>query len=144
MMSQAAAPREPARRYVSRMDALTEEQRASLRRALEALEKALDNAHEVAADGAAPVDLEEPIGRVSRMDAIAQRHMVLANRTSLQLRLQRVRAALRRFDAGEYGVCVTCGETREGHRDRHPFLSKASGAVDGQAAYLRTKFGGLA
>jgi len=92
------------------MDALTEAQRVSLRRALEVLEGQLANAHEASADGAAPVDLDEPIGRISRMDAIAQQRMVEASRASMQRRLQQVRAALRRFEEDEYGVCVTCGE----------------------------------
>jgi DnaK suppressor protein len=92
------------------MDVLTQTQRASLRHALEALERELANAHELSADGAAPVDLDEPIGRVSRIDALAQQRMVEASRSSMQLRLQQVRAALRRFDEDEYGVCTTCGE----------------------------------
>ena len=92
------------------MDALTEAQRVSLRRALEVLEGQLANAHEASADGAAPVDLDEPIGRISRMDAIAQQRMVEASRASMQRRLQQVRAALRRFEEDEYGDCASCGE----------------------------------
>lgn len=92
------------------MESLTEDQCASLRRALEALDRELRSVHETSADGAATVDLEQPIGRVSRIDAIQQQRMVQANRASVQLRHQQVRAALRRFDEDEYGVCVTCGE----------------------------------
>ena len=92
------------------MDALSEEQRASLRRALEALDLELGNVLDSSADGAAPVDLGEPIGRISRVDAIAQQRMVQANRASMQLRRQQVRAALRRFEEGEYGECALCGE----------------------------------
>ena len=92
------------------MDALTDEQRASLRRALVALERELGDVHRASAEGAAPVELDEPIGRLSRMDAIQQQRMVEANRAAMQRRLQLVRAALRRFEEGEYGVCVGCGE----------------------------------
>lgn len=92
------------------MDALTDVQRASLLRALEALLREIESLNEISADAAAPVDIDEPIGRLSRMDAIQRQRMVQANRASLQRRYQRVRAALRRFDEGEYGVCVTCGE----------------------------------
>jgi DnaK suppressor protein len=92
------------------MDALSEEQRASLRRALEALDRELGSVLDSSADGAAPVDLGEPIGRISRVDAIAQQRMVQANRASMQLRRQQVRAALRRFEEGEYGECALCGE----------------------------------
>lgn len=92
------------------MGVLTEEQRTSLRLALVALERELGRAHEASADGSAPVNLDQPIGRVSRIDAIQQQRMVQANRAAMQLRLQQVRAALRRLDEDEYGECVTCGE----------------------------------
>lgn len=92
------------------MDALTDDQRTSLRLALVALERELGSVHQASADGAAPVDLDEPIGRVSRIGAIEQQSMVQANRAATQLRLQRVGAALRRLEEGAYGECVTCGE----------------------------------
>jgi len=92
------------------MDGLSEAERVSLRAALEALEQELGSAHDSSADGAAPVDLDQPIGRISRMDAIQQQSMVQANRASVARRRQQVLAALRRFDEGEYGLCVTCGE----------------------------------
>ncbi len=92
------------------MDPLTAEQCAALGRALEALERELVSAYESSRDGAAPVDLEDPIGRVSRMDAIAQQSMRQASRASMSSRLQQVRAALRRFAEDEYGLCVGCGE----------------------------------
>ncbi len=61
-------------------------------------------------EGARPVDLDVPIGRLSRMDALQQQSMVRANRASAQLRLQQAKAALRRIGQAEYGVCVECGE----------------------------------
>lgn len=92
------------------MDALTGEQRDALHRALVDLERELSSAHASTAEGAAPVDLDEPIGRVSRIDAIAQQRMVQASRATQKRRLQHVRAALRRVDEDDYGVCATCGE----------------------------------
>ncbi|MBW2268060.1 MAG: TraR/DksA family transcriptional regulator [Deltaproteobacteria bacterium] len=92
------------------MDALTDEQRACLRLSLVALERELERVHEASADGAAPVELDQPIGRISRMDAIQQQRMLQANRAAMQRRLQLARAALRRFDEDEYGGCVACGE----------------------------------
>ena len=61
------------------MDGLTEEQRASLRLALETLAAELGSAHEASADGAATVELDAPIGRLSRMDAIQQQRMAERN-----------------------------------------------------------------
>jgi DnaK suppressor protein len=61
-------------------------------------------------EDAQPVDLDEPIGRLSRMDAIQQQSMAMANRRSSEQRLARVEAALRRIDEDEYGDCLECGE----------------------------------
>jgi len=72
---------------------------AELRRLLESFE-----------EGAQPVDLDEPIGRVSRMDAIQQQSMTQANKQAAQLRLKQVEAALLRFPADEYGSCLECGD----------------------------------
>jgi len=63
-----------------------------------------------AAEGAKPVDLDEPIGRLSRMDAMQQQRMVQANRQAAQQRVAQAESALRRIDLGEYGECVGCGE----------------------------------
>lgn len=62
-------------------------------------------------DQARPVDLDQPIGRLSRMDAIAQQNVDLANRRSAQARIQRIRVALQRIADGEYGSCLACGES---------------------------------
>ena len=56
------------------------------------------------------MDLDEPIGRLSRMDAIQQQRMVEANRAGMQRRLAQVRGALERIEAGEYGECAACEE----------------------------------
>jgi len=89
---------------------LTDDQGALLHQALRELERELAGVEHASAESTSPVDLEEPIGRISRIDAIQQQRMASANRASIQRRLQQVRAALRRFDQGEYGTCVGCGE----------------------------------
>ncbi|MAE93060.1 MAG: molecular chaperone DnaK [Deltaproteobacteria bacterium] len=58
---------------------------------------------------ARPVDLNQPIGRVSRVDAIQQQSMAKANRQAAQLRARQVEAALKRIEEGEYGACLSCG-----------------------------------
>lgn len=57
-----------------------------------------------------PVDLEEPIGRLSRMDAIAQREVSKAGRRQQTRELSQVRAALAAVASGEYGLCRSCDE----------------------------------
>ena len=89
---------------------LTGEQVALLRDKLVALEGELRVAVEAAAEGARPVDLDEPIGRLSRMEAIQQKEMASANRATLQTRLRQTAAALKRIQSDEYGLCTACEE----------------------------------
>ncbi|MGI9590822.1 MAG: TraR/DksA family transcriptional regulator [Myxococcota bacterium] len=92
------------------MSELEREEEERLRRDL--LDLQVELAQQLASSDAAarPVDLDQPIGRVSRIDAIQQQSMAQANRRGAQLRLQQVRAALSRLDDGEYGACAQCGE----------------------------------
>ena len=60
--------------------------------------------------GSKPVALDEPIGRLSRMDAIQQQHMTGANRAAAQRRLAQARGALRRIEEDCFGECQSCGE----------------------------------
>ena len=80
---------------------------------------------EASAEASRPVDLDEPIGRLSRMDAIQQQNMSQASRRAAELRLQQVASALKRLDADEYGDCLLCGEeigdARLGARPEAPF-----------------------
>lgn len=94
----------------SPMDGLTETQLATLATALEALEQELEAALASSRDGARPVDLDQPIGRISRMDAMQQQAMVRANRRGLEIRLEQVHAAQRAMEEGEYGECRRCGD----------------------------------
>jgi DnaK suppressor protein len=58
-----------------------------------------------------PVTLDQQsVGRVSRIDAIQQQQMALANRQQARELLKNVGLALRRIDAGEFGDCLECGE----------------------------------
>ena len=84
--------------------------RAALGEALRGLQEELRGQIRSADDASRPIDLDEPIGRLSRMDAIQQQAMVKANREAAKLRLQQVEAALRRYEDDEYGDCLACGE----------------------------------
>lgn len=57
------------------------------------------------------VELDQSrVGRLSRIDAIQAQEMALATDRRRTLQLQRIGSALKRLDAGEYGICVRCGE----------------------------------
>ncbi|MGB5339007.1 MAG: TraR/DksA family transcriptional regulator [Gammaproteobacteria bacterium] len=50
------------------------------------------------------------VGRLSRMDALQGQAMSLEQGRRRELGLQKIAAALRRLEKGEFGYCVTCGE----------------------------------
>lgn len=62
---------------------------------------------QTAVDQKAP-DLDLPIGRLSRIDAIQMHGMAQMNRRQLEVRRQQVLAALAAVDAGTYGLCRSC------------------------------------
>ncbi len=65
---------------------------------------------ELASSDAEPVDLDLSIGRLSRMDALAQQHIAVARRRELETRRSQLRAALARINAGSFGECLDCEE----------------------------------
>lgn len=67
-------------------------------------------------ESAKPVDLNDPIGRLSRMDAIQQQQMILNAKKQLEVNLQLVEAALKRVEEGTYGICQLCEEEIEAKR----------------------------
>ena len=93
-----------------RLKELEHEETQELRDDLESLCDELRSFIDTSAEGSRPVDLDEPIGRLSRMDALQQQSMAKANRGAAEQRLQRVEAALRRVAAHEYGNCLRCEE----------------------------------
>jgi DnaK suppressor protein len=56
------------------------------------------------------VDLDLPIGRLSRVDALQQQAMAEAEHRRAGQRLEAVKAALSFFEEGDYGFCKACGE----------------------------------
>jgi DnaK suppressor protein len=58
-----------------------------------------------------PVDLDLPIGRLSRADAIQMQNMAELNRRQLEVRLEQVEEALAAVEDGSYGSCRGCGGT---------------------------------
>jgi len=57
------------------------------------------------------VELDQTsVGRLSRMDALQGQAMSQEQGRRREIGLQKVAAALRRLDEGEFGYCVTCGQ----------------------------------
>ena len=58
-----------------------------------------------------PVALDQSrIGRLTRMDAMQQQAMAQATARLARVEMQRIRTALDRMAAGDYGYCVQCEE----------------------------------
>ena len=108
-------------------DAQREELGARLRALVEELEAALESSRE----GAEVVSLDQPIGRLSRMDAIQQQKMAEASRRQQTLRLGQVRVALAALEEDEYGLCRACEEPigfrRLSARPETPFCLRCQG-----------------
>ena len=93
------------------MDDITQEQVTQLKAQLVELGSELTSLLAISVEDAKPVELDLPIGRLSRMDAMQQQKMAQATRRAAQQRLKQVEAALRRCDRDEYGDCLECGES---------------------------------
>ncbi|KAF0191977.1 MAG: DnaK suppressor protein [Gammaproteobacteria bacterium] len=92
------------------MTELDEQQLEELRRNLETLRSELGAQRQRGEANAAPVDVNLPIGRLTRMDALQQQHMARASQEGHGLRLREVAVALAAIDSGDYGYCRQCGE----------------------------------
>lgn len=71
-----------------------------------------------------PVSLEDPIGRITRIDAIQRQQQALYAKERTINSLQQVREALRRIDDGTYGVCTKCHSDIE--PDRLEFVPEST------------------
>ena len=82
-----------------------------------ARKKLLEMREEILADTASseearqPVELDQTsVGRLSRMDALQGQAMALETDRRRHVGLQHIDTALERIDAGEYGICQSCGD----------------------------------
>jgi DnaK suppressor protein len=89
---------------------LTSEQVEELQQILLSERARLEDLLNVSKEGARPVGLDEPIGRLTRMDAIQQQQMTKASRSTYEVKLRQVKAALHLLGKDEYGLCRSCEE----------------------------------
>jgi DnaK suppressor protein len=89
---------------------LTDKERNELAAALEAARGELETSLQASQDSVQPVSLDEPIGRLTRMDALQQQSMAKATRRTAEARLRQLSAALAALDEGDYGSCAACEE----------------------------------
>ena len=74
----------------------------------------IEHLEKITVDDRKPVELDQQTqGRLSRMDALQVHEMALEQERRREIEIQRIDAALKRIDEGEYGYCVSCGEDIE-------------------------------
>lgn len=82
-----------------------------MRAKLLALREELESAAAAAGDSSKIVELDQArVGRLSRMDAMQAQAMSQASARRRELMLQKISAALKRIDNGDYGLCQSCEE----------------------------------
>jgi DnaK suppressor protein len=90
---------------------LSESERTQFRQRLLHSQRELRSLLETGEDAARVVELDQTsVGRLSRMDALQGQAMSQERARRRQRELQRIAAALRRLETGEYGDCRDCGE----------------------------------
>ncbi len=116
------------------MNELSPEQIKELNGALLARKQELEQLLASTKDGTRPVGLDEPIGRLTRMDAIQQQSISAANRRELDLRLRLVEQALGAMRLERYGLCLKCeapiGYARLEARPESPFCLDCQGDIE--------------
>lgn len=90
------------------MKTLTDQQQDDLRQQLLAMRVALKQRSNASVEETRPVSLDQPIGRLTRMDAMQQQQMALGQQQRIGQKLQQVEAALQRLDENRYGCCLRC------------------------------------
>jgi DnaK suppressor protein len=71
----------------------------------------LEELLKLGAEDGATVELDQTsIGRLSRMDAMQRQAMALETERRRLREIQRIDAALKRIEQGEYGYCLATGE----------------------------------
>ena len=91
-------------------ESMTDEKLDEFRELLRSTRAELQASLDESADNAAPVSPDNAIGRLTRQDAMQAQQMALEIRRRNTVRLQQVELAMRRMEAGGYGICVRCEE----------------------------------
>lgn len=90
---------------------LNQQQVEELRSLLISSQQALEEQMLSTDSSTKPVTLDQQsVGRVSRIDAIQQQQMAIANQQQATQLLKRIELALQRIDSADYGHCSQCEE----------------------------------
>ena len=89
---------------------MTPEQRREIRTRIEKCMEELKRTITQLEETSKPVSLDQPIGRLSRMDSMANQAISSQRLTDSRRTLMRLEHALDRIDDENFGICTECGE----------------------------------
>ena len=90
---------------------MDQNQLENFRAALISRREEIERLNSAGQDAAGTVTLDQSkVGRLSRMDALQAQQMAQETARRRQIQLQQIDSALRRIDAGDYGLCFLCGD----------------------------------
>ena len=92
------------------MAEMTAKQTKELKKRLLKLREELSGMLSDSLESSKPVGLDQPIGRLSRMDALQQQSMTQASRRAAEIRISKIDNALNRIKRDDYGYCLECEE----------------------------------
>ena len=85
---------------------------AAFRDLLLARERTLIREEASGEDSVSTIELDQTrVGRLSRIEALQAQQMAKASSRRRRMERGRIAAALKRIDDGEYGYCLSCGDT---------------------------------
>jgi len=87
---------------------LTEEQKKEMKEILENLLKESTIHIQSLKEQSKPVSLDDPIGRVTRIDAIQMQNMAMATLQREEENIQMTDTALKKLEQGTFGECSAC------------------------------------
>jgi len=91
--------------------ALSKAETGRLKQQLLVLRDKLTEQREAGREAEQTVELDQTsVGRLSRMDAMQGQAMSKESGRRREVSLQKIAAALRRMESGDYGYCLTCEE----------------------------------
>lgn len=89
---------------------MDEEQKQEIRESLKEQIQTLTRDLSEYEDRAGTVDLDQPIGRLSRMDSMINQGILLSSINKSKSRLAGLKRALQAIDDPDFGYCCQCGE----------------------------------
>ena len=93
------------------MDALNAQQIKTCEHALITIEKEIYDLIKISSHAAETVTLDQSkVGRISRIDAMQQQAMAVANLVAYQKKLSLIKVALNKIPIEAYGFCESCDE----------------------------------